>query len=287
MGRAWCLAEIERIVAALSPDGLLERLIQGYEAVMHARFEQEFKLPTRLACYESLPDMQARLRSERPKLSRTAIAWRFLIEYVVAVPPRGDASFSLSTGGELLALAAEMQDLASSLDAIDHRMSDTQLALTRTGMLVETSADAYQQSQWRFFDARLGPDIDQADRRFSDHFADPVVSPSTRRAELNAVMVYESGLTLDDLEMILDELVVIGLETPDAVVAWERDALIAKLHEKTGWASETVAHGSVVLGAAATWVVLRRRRRMEPRRCRAVALSTATVLCPATAASPV
>ncbi len=84
--RGWCLAEIERIVATLNPDGLLERLMHGYEAVMHARFEQEFKLPTRLACHESSPEMRSRLRSERPELARTAIAWRFLIEYVAAVP---------------------------------------------------------------------------------------------------------------------------------------------------------------------------------------------------------
>jgi hypothetical protein len=90
----------QEIAATLAPDGLLERLMYGYEAVMHARFEQEFKLPTRLACYESWPEVQSRLRSERPKPARTAIAWRFLIEYVAAVPPRiSKASGATSTRG--------------------------------------------------------------------------------------------------------------------------------------------------------------------------------------------
>jgi hypothetical protein len=240
-----CMADIEERVARLSPTGLLERLILGNEAVAHERFEKTHKLTTRLACYESLPEVQARLRREGPRLSLAAIVWRFLIEYVTAVPPRGDVPLSTAECDRLLALAAEMQEQASALDARVHELSDPELELSPVGVLREVSGDTYQQAQWRFFEAGLDEQVEEAERAFTRHLApdEPADLPTVTWQQLDDVMPFECGLTLTELREVIGELTRHGLEDPDEAACWPRNALTAELASSMGWDSEKAEKG--------------------------------------------
>jgi len=217
--RSWCLAQVEGLVASLSPDGLLERLVMTNESVAFMRFEQRLKLPTRLACYESEPEAVARLRREMPLLSLTSVAYRFLIEYVTAVPPSGAQQVSQAAIDRLTAYAAQLQEIASSLDAIDNGLSNAQYAISAVGTLVQATPDEYQEGQQRYLDAHVDDERQSAEETFGEHWqrsddANESDLPTLRREELNRVLPAECGLTADELEALIGALAGLGADIP-------------------------------------------------------------------------
>lgn len=74
-------------VAALTPRGTLEHLVRRHEVLIQQTAFRALTVPTRLACFGSIPDMVTELEGEIPERARTAVASRFLIEYVAAMPP--------------------------------------------------------------------------------------------------------------------------------------------------------------------------------------------------------
>ena len=80
---------LEREVAALSAEALLEYLIARHESTIYESALRALTVPTRVACFNSVPEMIATLREEVPRLARASIASRFLIEYVATVLPSG------------------------------------------------------------------------------------------------------------------------------------------------------------------------------------------------------
>ena len=88
--------ELEKIVASLDPESLLEHLIAYHEAIVYETEHHRLTIPTRLACFSSESEMVEKLNEEFPKRQKAALASRFLIEYVATRQPDGIRPFSLS-----------------------------------------------------------------------------------------------------------------------------------------------------------------------------------------------
>ena len=99
-------SRFERLVAALNPRGLLESLVAFGERLIWMEEHQRRLIPTQLACYSSVPKMVEEMKRDSPVLAATAIAHRFVTEYVVAQPPSGLRQLSFEAYDELIALAA-------------------------------------------------------------------------------------------------------------------------------------------------------------------------------------
>src|SRR5207249_4023682 len=82
-------SELERLVATLSQQRLLEMLLGLNEALVHRQESRRLTMPTQIACFGSVGRMAERLKRELPDAATSAIASRFLIEYVTARPPSG------------------------------------------------------------------------------------------------------------------------------------------------------------------------------------------------------
>lgn len=244
--RDWCLAEVERRVAELSPAGLLERLMALNESVVRERFMLKLKVPTRLACYESEEATRQRLTLEIPEANLAGITYRFLVEYAAAVPSAGTRPVSTTVTDRLTAIVAEMQEVAMALDALTKGLSDAALFFNEHGELALETPGAYLEGQSAFLDVHVGETIAGADEGFGRHWAvrTPAVAAGlleATEAEIDAAMVFETGgPSLVDLRRFVEELAKTGLAQPDEPKRMLRVDLERKLTADLGWPPEKV-----------------------------------------------
>ena len=79
-------SELKKLVASLNPQNILENLIANHEAIVHQVNEHRLTIPTRLACFSSIPERYENIQKEMLENNQAALASRFIIEYVVAQP---------------------------------------------------------------------------------------------------------------------------------------------------------------------------------------------------------
>ena len=103
---AQAFARFEQLIASVNPTGLVENLVAVGERLIWQEENQRRLAPTRIACYSTVPKMVAELKQDGSTLAATAIAHRFVTEYVAARPPSGIRPMSLAVYDELIALAA-------------------------------------------------------------------------------------------------------------------------------------------------------------------------------------
>jgi hypothetical protein len=205
--------ELEQTVAQLSPAGLLERLVVHCERVIFEQEHRRLTTPTRVACYGAQVEWIERLRRDLSESATTALANRFLIEYVTAHPPSGQHVLSLSVFDRLLALAAEIIELGMISDGIHYGVSDRPCTVLASGRLaigtgpLEAAIDDFHG------DYTLG-EIDRSHAGFDRHWrvGRPELSADAQRlvAQMNAAASEEFGFSLEELNHFLGGVVYVG-----------------------------------------------------------------------------
>jgi len=245
--RDWCLAEIERAAAELSPDGLLERLMGLVESLTRSAVTSKLKMPTRLACYESDERTRARLMQEQPHMSVAAIAYRFLIEYVTAVPPTGTVSVSATAVDWLVALVAELVNIAMFLDALTTELSDPELSFNEHDELAIGAQEAYVRAQSSFLETYTEEVMANAEGAFSRNWSAPQPAPTLLEPEVSALdtaVAHETGgPSVMEMRAFVEALAELGLDLGGEPNVLSRGDIEAKLTSKLGWSTTKVAAG--------------------------------------------
>ncbi len=128
-------SELQKKVASISSERLLENLVSLNERIIYENEHRQLVLPTHVACFGSFDHQAERLREELPNAAAAGVASRFLIEYVTARPPHGNHPFSISAYDRMLAIAKEIVNLASIADGIHYKLDDRQCELLPSGRL--------------------------------------------------------------------------------------------------------------------------------------------------------
>jgi hypothetical protein len=248
--RDWALGEVQRQIAELEPTDLLERLLALNEAVVRQRAMERLKIPTRLACYETDSAVQKRLRKQIPQANLAGIVYRFLVECVVAVPPSGSRPVTASTIDRLAAAAAELQDIAASLDALTTGLSNVGWIINYLGELRLAAEDPFAQAQGSFLTAHVQAIVGDTERSFESHWDSPgddQDSPSLIEATAakldEAFKVETGGLSLLDLRKLVEQLVMTGDDHPHEPKRFHRADLEAKLASELDWEPTKVTAG--------------------------------------------
>ena len=158
-------AELQKLVASLNPEGLLEKLIAYNEAIINQVAEHRLTTPTRLACFETEPGMIKELQKEIPEQNQAAIASRFIIEYVSVKPPSGIRPFSLSVYDRLQALADEIINHGTESDLIHFSLADTKYQMLGSGRLGRDISQ-FNNARKEFLPIHVGGDIVRANKFF-------------------------------------------------------------------------------------------------------------------------
>ena len=138
---SYLFGRIERLVASLSPDGLLEGVVTHHEAAVHREAHQRLAWPTRLACFGDVLPMRERFAEELAESETVVIAGRFVAEYVATRPSWGVRPFSRSVLDELLAATKLLTEYAAESDLVHFGLVDVPLAVLASGRIGADRAD--------------------------------------------------------------------------------------------------------------------------------------------------
>jgi hypothetical protein len=226
---------LARMVASLSPEWLAH-LIIDHEALLYEQAERELTLTSRIACYGDQEHFVSQLRDQVPQLAATALAARFLIEFVAARPPRGLRPYSRDAHDLLLALADETASRGYASDLVKHGLDDPRVSMLPSGRLGYSREGAYDRGRAEFLgrfadDAVANTAATYGDRWEPHEDADPATI-----AALNAATQAEFGLTLQAQVEFLVLLAELGHEIAGEAKHLSRSKL-QSLFGREGWNS--------------------------------------------------
>jgi len=195
-------ARFEQVVGGLSSDGLLAELVARDEALLHDGRTYFIESEQRQHFFgERWADEAGDFAERSNRISKSARASRFVVEYVSAVPPAGASQVSDDTYDRLLALSGEIAELGFRSDAINFGLSDVDLVLLPSGRLNLGAPDGYQ----RAVERQNRIIIEDA---YSDHLdgrASP--SPGVFDKPVGDALAHEVGVTLAELTTAMGALV--------------------------------------------------------------------------------
>ena len=207
-------AAFEQLVATLNPEGLLEFLIAYGERLIQREEHDRKLIPTQIACFGSVPEMVDELKRDRPVLATTAVAHRFVTEYIAARPPSGLRPLSLEAYDELISLVAILVSRGLDSDAIKFGLADTQLTVLESGRL-GSSASEYEAASEDFGKRAYEEQILRSSDAFASMFqspTDPDPDPLIPLSEVEAATREEFGISTTQISEFLQALVEIGSE---------------------------------------------------------------------------
>lgn len=218
-----------------SPAGLLDALVLENERLAASSEHRQALLPARLATY---PESEVEVRDEVANAAKTAVACRFLIEYVAAQPPSGAVLWSLRRFDECAALIAELLDWAYLDDAVNAGLSSTDLLIRDDGQLRLLEIGRYEKGQSRYFDA-LVSEMTEASasifpKRFETRAEDEVRERNATLLRLDEPMAAESGLSVQGLVDLLHAAAYLAREADAQLMTLTKDQAVTQLSDAIG-----------------------------------------------------
>jgi hypothetical protein len=235
------LQQMQQLIASLRPDGLLERFISLNERLLSEGAFTRYTIPTRLACYGGITDIEGDLRRKLERHATASNAVRFVIECISARPPSGIRPVTLSVQDRLVGLASQVISRGGLLDTIREGLDDTRLSMLPSGRLGASRRGAFFVRRERYADHFATAEV----RRSHDHFSslwahdDEPAEQAVRDVEmLDAAAVSEWGASLSQIVELFWELVVLSDRAPAAV--FQLDEAATTLGRRLRWTTETI-----------------------------------------------
>ena len=206
----------EQLVATLSPDGVLEALVAYGERLVQRQERERRLTPTRVACFGNLREVVEELQRDGTILSTTAVAHRFVIEYVAARPPTGLRPFSLEAYDELIALAAVIVGWGLDSDTIHYGLADIRLTVLGSDRLGRSTTE-YEAAVEDYAGRARAEQIMRSSAAFPSMFegqTEPAPDPPVLASEFDAATRAEFGVSITQIAEFLEVFVEIGVEQP-------------------------------------------------------------------------
>lgn len=241
---AFYYQELVKIVASLRPDGLLEFLITLQEAAVRESSYRELTIPTQLACFSSEPEMIERLSKELPELATTAMASRFLIEYVAACLPQGLRPISLSVYDRLMALTSHMIAFGQTSDMIHFQIADITIELLPSDRLY-IDREQYKKALESYLPNMAASEIVRATEAFpqlwqSEENSERDNDRQDLWLQLDTAAQAEFGCPLSDLQKLMAAAYIISEDLDPAYACLPSNEFVDRVAVYLGWSKGQV-----------------------------------------------
>lgn len=238
---------LQQLVATLNPKELLERLVLQHEAIVHSTAMHKLQMPTRLAAFENAPEMLEILRQELPDDANAALASRFVIEYVVARPPKGVRPLSMDFYDRLQAIANHLVNFGFESDLIFFNLADMKLSVLPSGRL-GVDRDLYAKARAQYLNAFAAGRLARSARRFA-HDIDEMMTRGTRQPSekpdwairLDEAAVAEFGYALTDIGKVMMQAVRIGQDSESRFLCMDLQEFHSAIVANLDYPNENVA----------------------------------------------
>ncbi len=233
---------LEQLVAMLSPDGILEWLLAYHEALVQQDAHTRLIRAPFLACNDTTPDLVARFHAEERRHPLSAVAARFVIEYVAARPPCGYRPMSHAVYDRLQALAAAIVTVAVSRDLLRLGLGEVGLTILPSGYLLmqrsrfTAAMDLYTTALAEGVAAR-------ATEAYGRYWSVPAdgAARSERTHRLDVAVDAELGYPLTDLLHLMSVIGAIGDDIDPVAPCLPLPEVVDRAAARLGWAPNRVA----------------------------------------------
>ncbi|MDJ0515712.1 MAG: hypothetical protein QNJ74_05385 [Trichodesmium sp. MO_231.B1] len=234
-------SELKKLVASLNPENLPEYLISYHEAIVGQVNEHRLTIPTRLACFSSIPERYENIQKEMLENNQAALASRFIIEYVVAQPPTGMRPFSLSIYHRLQALGYQIINFGFKSDLINFSLADFQLSILPSGRL-GTDTKEYEKARETHLSIFMSGETTRITESFERYWKTPQIP--TEKSEIvkkiDAAASIEFGYSITEICELLEEAIDIGKKFHPTVICLPLESFITHLATQLNWNEEKV-----------------------------------------------
>jgi hypothetical protein len=230
---------LQTLLATLNPEKLLEWLVVQHEAVVREDALQQLTITTRLACFGPDSEVITQLQKRIPVIAQTAIASRFLIEYVVARPPSGLREISDGLNDELRALATEIVTFGMDSDLVQYDLADVGLSILESGRLGNVN-NQYREAQEAHSQDYTSTQIAISSRRFGRYWREGTHSGSNisdLQNRLDIACKAEFHFTMTELMEFMGELITVGHKIDPGVVVAPLKFVVEEISEARKWDS--------------------------------------------------
>jgi hypothetical protein len=234
----FCYDEFSAIVASLSPNGLLEWLVERHESNVSSAANSRLTIATRIACFGRSPEFMQEASRGLSEASEAAVAGRFLIEYVSAQPPSGFRAMSLSVYDALLARAAIIAGYGMVSDIVHFDIAKIEVAMLRSGRL-GFSPDQYRAAMDDYVSRFASSQVASAGESFRRNWDRPNEVDEEWRSQVEQATEAEFGFPLSRLLELLAIAIEMGLQNPPIVRMKYEDA-VARFAQHAEWDEQTV-----------------------------------------------
>ena len=222
--------QFSRMIASLSPRGLLEALVASHESALHHEAVSRMTFASKAACFGE-SRLVDDLVEEVPLYASTAIAMRFTIEYVVTCPPTGLRPLSKDFLDQILALAVQIANRGLASDVVTYELGDLELELLGSGRLGINRHGGYLGGQQAYLEARIPSQASAARERYVDLWEAPPDGRPPVADQLDVAARAEWGVSMTELAEFHGELVSAAMRRSMAVSSATRGELVAELAE--------------------------------------------------------
>lgn len=225
---AFYFRRLEAEIARLDGNQLVETLVAHDESLIRQEEERLVTLPTRIACFGMVPGALEQLHKAMPSHVSSAVASRFLIEYIVAQPPQGTKVIDLETRDLLMALASEIVNRGHLSDALKFNLEDAEVELLASGRLGVSREGDYQKATSNFMAGHAKDELTSAQSRFGAYWSSQS-STGGVPLDLESAFSAEFGFSLTEIAIVLTSVMnMCSPETGDPSVL-SYDAVKAQL----------------------------------------------------------
>lgn len=227
-------------INTLNPTNLLDFLVSHYEAIVSQRVERELTITTQKACFEEIEEINELLSKQLSQFNDAARACRFIIEYVVAKPPKGLRPISYGVFDDLMALASEIIARGSHSDMLNYEIYEVKLEILASGRLGYNYSEI-NKAQSLFIQSFTRERIRHANLSFSKWWKEPEPRKNkdlpSHVEEANEAFEAEFGVGLSDISDIVSELanLCISLNEGNQFSLYEKTDLITKIIKVLNW----------------------------------------------------
>lgn len=232
---AYCFRRLEALVASLSPHRLLEFVIAHAESVCRESAYTRLTLATQLHCFGGT-DVATRTGKKTTELAHSALASRFLVEYVAACPPRGLRPISFDTYDELRVLAHHLINYAMISDSVRFGLERHQFSVLPSGRL-GMDGTSWRSALESHSHTHALDQISIAADRFKRHWhvPKPNAAPNELLLKMDIAMKVEFGQSLSSLLHLMGIAIQQGLASGDAVTTMPLSQFIDLAAEELDW----------------------------------------------------
>lgn len=213
-------AELTKLLDEVPFQKAIYHFISHNERLIQNREINKLSVPTNIACYSNESEVVRNLIESSQNNTKTALANRFIIEYLAAKQPNGSKNISNMEFDRIMALASEIINFAFQSDMIHFDLLDNKIPILkseRLGLNTNVLVDARNS----FLPLQSEEYIRTAKNKFSSYW-DEKVGTHEKSAELendqkilNEAYKEEFGITFQSYLKIYGDIISLGLAYQD------------------------------------------------------------------------